>query len=198
MSLGPKWDGTWQTPDGTLRAYTPTLEEITRFAPELAAFYNEAYNRAMMSNTVAMSPGEVVEHCESLRATGGLPFLLEREGELCGDADFRHLGGGAAEFAILIGRRPAQGKGLGTRFALLLHALVFGPLALERVFVSIIPANLPSQRLFAKLGYQPDSGPAARAFAEEESDITMSLGRDAFASLHASVIRDIAWEPRRS
>ena len=183
MSLGPRWDGTWQTPDGGLRAYTPTVEEITRFAPGLAAFYNDAYNREMMSNTVAMSPGEVVEHFQSLRAAGGLPFLLEREGELFGDADFRHLGGGTAEFAILIGRRPEQGKGLGTRFALLLHALAFGPLDLERVFVSIIPANLPSQRLFAKLGYQPDHGPAARAFAEDESDVTLSLGRDAFASL---------------
>jgi len=197
MSLPPHWSGTWQTPDGGLRAYTPTVEEITSAAPALAAFYNDAYNRAMMSNTVAMSPGEVVEHFQSVRAAAGLPFLLERDGELFGDADFRHVEGGTAEFAILIGRRPDQGKGLGTRFALLLHALAFGALDLGRVFVSIIPANLPSQRLFAKLGYQPDRSPAARAFAEDESDITLSLGRDAFASLYASATREIAWEPRQ-
>ena len=190
------WTGTWRTPDAGLRAYTPTVEEVARRAPALAAFYNDAYNRAMMSNTVAMSPDEVVEHFASVRAAGGLPFLLEREGELAGDADFRHVDGTSAEFAILIGRRPEQGKGLGTRFALLLHALAFGPLALARVFVSIIPANLPSQRLFAKLGYQPDHSPAARAFAEAESDVTLSLGREAFALLHGSALPEIVWQAR--
>jgi len=191
----PRWTGSWRTPDACLRAYTPTAQEVARFAPALAAFYNDAYNREMMSNTVAMSPEEVEEHFQSVRAAGGLPFLLEHDGELAGDADFRHLDGETAEFAILIGRRPQQGRGFGTRFALLLHALAFGQpgLGLARVFVSIIPANLPSQRLFAKLGYQPDRSPAARAFAEADSDLTLSLGRDAFASLHASALPEMVW-----
>jgi RimJ/RimL family protein N-acetyltransferase len=249
MTGKPRWTGSWRTPDACLRAYTPTAQEVARFAPALAAFYNDAYNREMMSNTVAMSPDEVVEHFQSVRAAGGLPFLLEHDGELAGDADFRHLvdmetlegfpslpamvrgrqsrpaphatdmetlegfpslpamvrgrqsrpaphaTGRTAEFAILIGRRPQQSRGWGTRFALLLHALAFGQpgLGLERVFVSIIPANLPSQRLFAKLGYQPDRSPTARAFAEADSDLTLSLGRDAFASLHASALPEMVW-----
>ncbi len=189
--------GTWRTAEACLRAYTPTAGEVTRFAPMLAAFYNETYNRQMMSGTVAMSPDEVVAHFHSLGEAGGLPFLLEQDGELAGDADFRHLSGQAAEFAILIGRRHQQGQGLGTRFALLLHALAFGQvLGLERLFVSIIPANLPSQRLFAKLGYLPDQSPAARAFAEVASDLTLSLGRDAFVARHAKVLPELVWERR--
>jgi len=194
MTGEPRWNGSWRTPAGALRAYIPDLAEVTRLAPRLAAFYNDAYNRAMMSNTVAMSPAEVVEHVESLRAAGGLPFLLERDGALAGDADLRHLTSTTAELAILIGQRPEQGKGWGTRFALMLHALAFGPLALERVFVAIIPANLPSQRLFAKLGYEPDPSVTARAFAEDPSDLTFSLDRATFTSRHAPALSEIHWQ----
>lgn len=186
---------TWQTPHGCLRAYQPTAEVIAATAPMLAAFYNDAYNRAMMANTVSMSTEDVLEHFASLSLRQGKPFLLERDGVLAGDADLRHITPDSAEFAILIGHRPEQGKGLGTAFAILLHALAFGALALRRTFVSIVPANLPSQRLFARLGYQSDNTPIARAFADLESDLTFSLDRADFERAYAAVLPEIAWSP---
>ena len=110
-----------------------------------------------------------------LRATGGRPFLLERERRLAGDADFRNLTAGAGEFAILIADPGAQGQGLGTRFARMLHAFALDVLRLERVYVAIIPENGASRRLFEKLGYRPDDSPVARRHADEPTDLTMSL-----------------------
>jgi RimJ/RimL family protein N-acetyltransferase len=150
----------------------------------------------MMANTVAMTAAEVVEHYEGLRHKGGRPFLLERDGILLGDADLRHVTAKTAEFAILIGQRPEQGKGIGTRFALLLHALAFRGLGLGRIFVSIIPANQPSRRLFARIGYTVDDGPVARVFADDLTDITMSLDRETFEAAHAAALGEIRWSLR--
>ena len=97
-----------------------------------------------------------------------------------GDADFRNVEDGTGEFAIMIGGRASQGRGLGTRFGLMLHGFGFGTLGLERIYISVIPANGASRRLFEKLGYQIDDSPEAREFIDEESDITMSLARPAF------------------
>jgi RimJ/RimL family protein N-acetyltransferase len=187
---------TWRTPDQQLRAFEPTHDEIVRFAPVLADYYNDSHNRSMMANTVAMTAAEVVEHFETLIQTGGRPFLLERNGELLGDADFRHVTGKSAEFAILVGRRSEQGKGIGLGFATLLHALAFRCFGFDQVYVSIIPANVPSQRLFAKLGYVTDVSPEARVFAEEESDLTFSLGRSEFESRFAGILSEISWATR--
>jgi RimJ/RimL family protein N-acetyltransferase len=196
MNLEPRLVVDWQSASDRLRAFEPTREEIARFAPTLAGYYNDDYNRSMMANTVTMSTDEVVEHFEGLRRKGGRPFLLERNGTLLGDADLRHITAQTAEFAILIGQRPEQGKGIGTRFAILLHALAFRGLGLERIFVSIIPANLPSQRLFAKIGYTRDDSPAARAFADDPTDLTMSMGRATFDNAHAPTLDAIRWSLR--
>ena len=80
----------------------------------------------------------------------------------------------------MIGGRASQGRGLGTRFALMLHAFGYDVLGLERIYISVIPANAASRRLFEKLGYQPDDSPEARALIDEETDLTMSLARSAF------------------
>jgi RimJ/RimL family protein N-acetyltransferase len=194
MNLEPRLVAEWQ--GDRLRAFEPTREEIARFAPMLAGFYNDDYNRSMMANTVAMTDAEVVEHFEGLRRQGGRPFLLERDGVLLGDADLRHITAKTAEFAILIGQRPEQGKGIGTRFAILLHALAFRGLGLERIFVSIIPANQPSQRLFARIGYTSDDTPAARAFADDPTDLTLSLGRATFEAAHEAALEEIRWSLR--
>ena len=196
MNLEPRLVVEWQTPGDRLRAFEPTREEITRFAPLLADFYNDAYNRSMMANTVAMSTDDVVEHFEGLRRKGGRPFLLERDGAVLGDADLRHITAQTAEFAILIGQRSEQGRGMGTRFAILLHALAFRGLGLERIFISIIPANLPSQRLFAKLGYTRDDSPAARAFADDPTDLTLSMSRVTFENAYAPGLEGILWSLR--
>ena len=182
--------------DLQLAAFEPTHEEIVRFAPLLAGHYNDPYNRSMMANTVAMTPGEVVEHFDSLGQSDGRPFLLQVDGETVGDADFRHVSGTNAEFAILVGERSLQGKGIGLGFGILLHALAFHAFALERVFVSIIPQNVASQRLFAKLGYTPDDSALARSFADEASDLTFSLGREDFESKHGATADRAVWRSR--
>ena len=80
----------------------------------------------------------------------------------------------------MIGGRATQGRGLGTRFGLMLHAFGYGVLGLGRLYISVIPANAASRRLFEKLGYEVDDSPEAREFIDEESDLTMSLARSAF------------------
>jgi RimJ/RimL family protein N-acetyltransferase len=181
----------WPAADGLLRAYEPRPDEVAAAAPELAAYYNDAHNSAMMAHQTVMSVADVLEHFERLRSEGGRPFLLEWDGRLMGDADLRHVAGGCAELAIMVGPRASQGKGLGTRFALMLHALAFRTLGLKRIYVTIIPANHASQRLFARLGYEPDDGPAARAYADEDDDIAMSFSRARFEELHAATVADV-------
>ncbi len=46
--------------------------------------------------------------------------------------------------------------------------------------MSILPENIASRRLFERLGYVLDDSPAARAIADEPTDITMSLERARF------------------
>jgi RimJ/RimL family protein N-acetyltransferase len=187
MSQPQRWSVSWHTTAGELETREPSRAEVEVIASSLSAWYNEEYNRAMMSNQHEMGPADVREHFDNLWAKGGRAFLLYAQGHLMGDADLRHIDhrAGTAEFAIMIGERNVQGRGYGTRFALMLHALAFEKLALERIYVSIIPANRGSQRLFEKLGYQLDVSPAARAYTDEDDDITMSFGRDDFRRLHA-------------
>lgn len=166
----------WEVTDGPLRAFEPTGGELAAAAPALAAAYGDAHNSRMMGQAPgAFTAADAVDHFARVRAEGGRPFLLERDGRLAGDADFRNLRGDAGEFAILIADPAAQGQGLGTRFGRLLHAFAFDVLGLRRVYVSIIADNPASRRLFEKLGYRPDDSPVARRHADEPTDLTMSL-----------------------
>ena len=181
MEKARLWAVEWKQGAQTLLAIEPDDDELRRAAPELAAFYNDGHNRLMMGHDdEPHTASDVVSYYEELRAEGGRPFLLQVDGVLMGDADFRNVEDGAGEFAIMIGGRASQGRGLGTRFALMLHAFGFGTLGLERSYISVIPANLASRRLFEKLGYQIDDSPEAREFIDEESDLTMSLARPTF------------------
>jgi RimJ/RimL family protein N-acetyltransferase len=181
MTKAPLWAVEWKEGEETLTAIEPTTEELGRAAPELAAFYNDSHNRAMMAHeTDAYTAADVIAYYRQLRAEAGRPFLLFQGGLLMGDADFRNLEGRTGEFAIMIGGRATQGRGLGTRFGLMLHVFGFAVLGLERIYISVIPANIASRRLFEKLGYQLDDSPEAREFIDEESDLTMSLARATF------------------
>ena len=176
----------WDVEGDVLVAVEPLPAEVEAHAEALAAAYNEAHNRAMMAHSTEMSPADVVEHYASMAAAGARSFLLFRDGVLAGDADLRHVEHARrAELAILIAARAAQGRGLGTRFALMLHAFAFRELRLERVYVTIVPANAASLRLFEKLGYQPDARPEARAYADDAADVSLSLARDDFERAHA-------------
>ncbi len=108
-----------------------------------------------------------------------------------GDADLREFAAGAAHFAVMIGPRELQGRGLGTRFGAMLHAFAFLTLGLARVRLSIVPANVAGRRSYEKLGYAVDTSPEARDAADEPDDVCMTLSRGAFLGLHGDLARRV-------
>jgi len=170
-----------------LRAREPDRADVAKAAARLASFYNDPHNRAMLAHEDELSASDVVAHYRGLARDGGHAFLLELDGRLVGDGDLRHLTRERAEVAILIGDRSLQGKGLGTRFGVMLHAFAFGTLGLGRTFASIIPANAGSLRLFEKLGYQRDDTRLARRFIDDPTDVTLSLTAERFQDLHGAL-----------
>jgi RimJ/RimL family protein N-acetyltransferase len=181
---------------GKLVAFEPTEAEVLVAAPMLAIFNNDRHNSAMLTNTQEVTATEIVESYEFLRKSNGRPFLLEQEGVLMGDADFRNVSGGTAEFAILIGSRAQQSRGLGTRYAAMMHVAAFRVLGLERVFSSIVPTNLASRRMVEKLGYQLDQSCFAKSFAEEKDDIVMSIDWPRFELANAELIGEVTISAR--
>lgn len=180
-----RWAVEWQRPDVRLRLIEPTPGEVADVAPSLAGFYNEPHNRRLLANTITLAASDVIDVYRDLDAAGGHPFLLSRDGVVVGDADLRRLDAtaGTAEFAILLGDRALQGQGLGTHFAVMAHAFAFTTLGLQRLYIAIVADNLGSQRLFEKLGYQPDDTDAARTGADAPTDVTLSCSRARFESL---------------
>lgn len=186
-----RWSITAPWAQGWLRAFEPTLAEVLAAAPLLAAFYNDSHNSAMMTNTQEASAADVVESFHAMRAAGDRPFLLEQDDQLVGDGDFRNIQGVEAEFAILVGRRVQQGRGLGTRFAAMLHAAALQVMGFERIYSVVIPQNIASRRMLEKLGYQVDQSPRAASFADAEDDIAMSIDRVQFERAHADLLTQV-------
>lgn len=195
---------TWVTPAGRLVAIEPRSDEVVRYAGVLAAAYNDPRNAPLLGHTADVDEDDVVAHYADVAEAGGHNFLVfvERSetgskaprgvgGALAADADLRKVGGGAAEFAFLVASPAAQGKGLGTRIATMIHAFGFRWLGLERVYASILPGNAASRRVFEKLGYEVDASPAARAYADEPGDITMGIDRATFERAHAQAMAGI-------
>jgi len=200
MPLGRRLSVEWRAERAegamALRAVEPTPEEVLAAAPALAAGYNDPHNAGMMANTVLFSEEEIVAHYAAMKAAGARPFLLYRGAALVGDADFRNLQGARGEFALLIAARAEQNQGMGTRFAILLQAVAFGALGLQRVVVTILPQNTASRRLFAKIGFEVDASPEARAFAESDLDVAMSLDAATFARRHAGALAEVVVRER--
>ena len=198
MTTAPqRWSIEWRTVgDGPLRAREPTPAEVAAAAPRLAAFYNEPHNRRMLTNTQDLSVDDVREHFAAVVVGGGRAFLLDDGEQLAGDADLRGVTATDAELAILIGERGRQGRGLGTRFAIMLHAFAFQVLRLERVYAAVSPENAASLRLFAKLGHEIDDGPRARRFADDPSDVTLSVGGRRFVEIFGGEAAAITFAPR--
>lgn len=185
----------WATPAGALAAVEPSLEEVEPLLPRLAAAYNDPHNARLLGHTALLDEDDVRDHYRGLRAAGDRPFLLYRDGALAGDGDLRGIDRGTAEFAFLVADPAAQGRGLGTRFALMVHALGFGPLGLDRIYASVIPTNSASRRVFDKLGYEVDDREAARAYGED-GDVVLSIARDRFLRLHAEAACQLRISPR--
>jgi RimJ/RimL family protein N-acetyltransferase len=187
-------DSTWfevhyRDEDSHLRAFEPSADELAAAAPRLSQHYNEPYNRSMLTNTAAMSAEDIIEHYYESRERGDRLFLLERDGVLMGDADFRHFDSQSAEYAILIGARDQQGRGLGSKFTVMLQTLAFQQWGMARIYVNIIPANQPSLRMFQRLGFEPDASPRARSLAEESTDATLSIDAKGFAQRHSAMMK---------
>jgi RimJ/RimL family protein N-acetyltransferase len=181
----------WSTPAGQLLAIEPRQDEVAQHAAALAVAYNDPHNAPLMGHTALISAGDVIEHYGSVAEDGGHNFLVFLDGELVADADLRNVSDSAAEFAFMVAAPAAQGKGLGTKIATMVHAFAFSELQLDRVYASVVPHNAASRRVFEKLGYAIDASPAARAYADEPGDITLALDRRAFERSHASQIAEI-------
>lgn len=179
-SDAPRYRIEWAVTAGHLVALEPTPEEVAAHAPALSVAYNDPHNHAMMSNDTHMSAEDVADHFSALAAAGARNFLLFHDGALAGDADVRRITAAGGEFAILIAARAAQGRGLGTAFARMVHVFAFRTVGLDRLYVTILPTNAASLRLFEKLGYLPDDSPEARAHADDASDLCLSLARADF------------------
>jgi RimJ/RimL family protein N-acetyltransferase len=176
---------------GELSAVEARADELAPHAHVLAAAYNDPKNASLLGHTAEIDEAEVVEHYADMLAEGARPFLLFIGDDLAGDGDLRNLHDGAAEFAFLIAAPAAQGKGLGTRFAVMIHAFGFRILELARIYASIVPANVASRRVFDKLGYTIDDSPTAREFADEVGDVVMSIDRETFERVHAASLAAI-------
>ncbi len=173
----------WTTDVGRLVAVESDAANVAKHAEALARGYNDPKNAPLMGHTESISPAEVITSYADRMADGSRAFLLFRDEQLVGDADLRNFRDGAAEFAFMIGDPAAQGKGMGTRFAIMIHAFGFLRAGLTQIFASIVPHNSASRRVFEKLGYAVDHRPAARVFADEPDDVVMSVDREAFSRL---------------
>jgi RimJ/RimL family protein N-acetyltransferase len=174
-----------------LTALEPTPAEIAQHAAALSAGYNEPRNAELMAHTALISPEEVIETYADGASAGTRAFLLLARGELAGDADLRGVRDTTAEFAFMIAMPSAQGKGLGTRFALMVHAFGFCELSLATIHASVVPHNTASRRVFEKLGYIVDDSAAAREYADEPDDVTLTLARATFETTHAKALAQI-------
>jgi RimJ/RimL family protein N-acetyltransferase len=181
----------WTTDAGQLSAFEPTLDEVANHADALSRGYNEPRNAELMGHTEPIGPDEVVELFEESAEDGVRSFLLFHDGEFAGDGDLRGIMDGNAEFAFMIGAPTAQGKGLGTRYAMMIHAFGFLELGLHHIYASIAPANVASRRVFDKLGYWLDDGPVARGYADEPGDVVMVIDRPTFERVAATALTQI-------
>ena len=181
----------WTTPHGELMALEPRLDEVAQHVTALAAAYNDPHNAPLLGHQAAIAESEVLDHYEALANQGAHAFLLFLDGALAGDGDVRGIDDGAAEFAFMIASPSSQGKGLGTRFATMIHAFAFQQLAITRMYASIVPTNTASRRVFEKLGYVLDTSTEGRSFADEIGDITMAIDRATFEERNVDAFAQI-------
>ncbi len=175
-----------------LTAFEPTLDEVRTHVTALATAYNDPRNAPLLGHTSLLSEADVIEVYDAMLATGSRPFLLFRYGAFAGDGDLRGIVDGRAEFAFLVASPDAQGKGLGTRFATMIHAFGFATLGLDRIYASVVPHNVASRRVFEKLGYVED----ATTDIGDEGDVVLAIAREKFAAVAGRALADIQIAPR--
>jgi RimJ/RimL family protein N-acetyltransferase len=186
----------WTSDAGQLAAIEPEPGEVASHAAALAAGYNHPSNAQLMGHAEPISEAEVIESYADALADGARSFLVYREGVLVGDGDLRHIHDGAAEFAFMIAAPSVQGKGLGTKFALMLYAFGFAQVELHHVYASVVPENTASRRVFEKLGCTLDDSATARGFADEPGDLVLAIDRPTFERANAAALAQIAIRAR--
>lgn len=159
-----------------LAAIEPTRDEVRAQAAALAVAYNDPRNAPLLGHTSLLTEADVLEVYDGMFEAGARPFLLFRDGVFAGDGDLRGIADGRAEFAFLVASPDAQGKGLGTRFATMLHAFGFATLGLSKIYASVVPQNVASRRVFEKLGYVEE----ASADYGDDGDVVLALERARF------------------
>ena len=60
----------WLVADASLRLVEPTVEEVETHAAVLAGFYNEPYNRALLTNEHEFAAKDVVAQFAEMREVG--------------------------------------------------------------------------------------------------------------------------------
>jgi len=173
----PRHRITWSPstgPAGTLLAIEPSADELAQHAAALTAAYNDPHNAPLLGHTELMTERDVIAHYGAVSRDGGHNFLVFRDGALVADADLRHVTRGAAEFAFMVAAVSAQGQGLGTRIATMIHAFAFATRRLDRVYATA----------------------AGRAYADEPDDVVLVIDRSSFEQSHAWQLAEIAIEMR--
>ncbi len=191
-----------------LAAVEPSLDDVRAHAEELARGYNDPRNATLMGHDEPLTADDVVDHYAEMMEDGARAFLLFQDGVLEGDGDLRPLRHvapapgrarrrvhGAAEFAFMIGAPSAQGRGLGTRYATMIHAFAFREIGLQHVYASVVPQNTASLRVFEKLGYWRDDSALAREFADDPLDIVLAIDRPTFERVAAEALAAINVRP---
>lgn len=173
-----------------LSAIEPTIDEVRGNVAALAHAYNDPRNAPLLGHTDTLSEADVIEVYEKMIADGGRPFLLFRRGGFAGDGDLRGIADGRAEFAFLVASPDAQGQGLGTRFATMIHAFGFRTLGLSTIYASVIPANVASRRVFEKLGYREVTGEAVGDYGDE-GDVVLAIERARFETVAGAALAEI-------
>lgn len=181
----------WRTSVGHLAALEPSAREVEQHAAALAAGYNDPRNAPLMGHDEPITEADVVELYADAAAEGTRSFLLFRDDLLVGDGDLRHVRDGGAEFAFMIAATAVQGQGLGTRFAVMIHAFGFAQLGLREIYASVVPANVASRRVFEKMGHVEDGSARARAYADEPGDLVMAIDRATFERGHAAALAEL-------
>lgn len=168
----------------------PAAADLERHADTLVRAYNDPSNVPLLGHVDEVDRDEVIAHYADLLEDGGRAFLLFSGDTLVGDGDLRGICDGAAEIAFLIAEPREQGKGLGTKLALLLTTFGFRVLGLDAIFGSVVPHNTGSKRVFEKLGFWIDASPRARSFAEVSNDLVFAIDRATFDRLHSKTVAE--------
>ena len=169
----------------------PSPADVERHADALVRAYNDPSNAPLLGHADEIDRDEVIEHYAELAEDEARAFMLFEGDELVGDGDLRGISDGGAELAFLIADPKQQGKGLGTKLALLLTTFGFRVLDLDTIFASVVPMNVASRRVFEKLGFRRDDSPRARSFAEVPDDIVFAMDRAAFDRVHGETAAGI-------